>query len=166
MTKTNKNELWHTFVYNFYSSEMNKLKITYTFMLDSFSSLLRQMDLAERMYMQDSKTSSVYLPNTDIIEGKDEWVIVSEIPGVKKEDISISFEDSMLKIEAKKELLKKNSKDNDKLSEIQFGTYKRKFKLAPDVDSSKIEASYENGVLELTIPKKKEKAKQFEIKIK
>jgi hypothetical protein len=60
-------------------------------MLDSLSSLLRQMDLAERMYMQDSKTSFVYLPNTDIVEGKDEWIIISEIPGVKKEDISISF---------------------------------------------------------------------------
>ena len=109
-------------------------------MLDSFSTLLRQMDLAERMYMQDSKTSSVYLPNTDIIEGKDEWIIISEIPGVKKEDISISFEDSMLKIEAKKELIKKQSKENEKLSEIQFGTYKRKFKLTPDVNGSKIEA--------------------------
>ena len=135
-------------------------------MLDSFSTLLRQMDLAERMYMQDSKTSSVYLPNTDIIEGKDDWIIISEIPGVKKEDISISFEDSMLKIEAKKELIQKQSKENEKLSEIQFGTYKRKFKLTPDVNGSKIEASYENGVLELTIPKKKENAKQFEIKIK
>jgi HSP20 family protein len=145
---------------------MNKIKINHIIMLDSFSSLLRQMDLAERMYMQDSKTSTVYLPNTDIVEGKDEWIIISEIPGVKKEDISISFEDSMLKLEAKKELIKKQSKDGDKLSEIQFGSYKRTFKLASDVDSSKIEASYENGVLELTIPKKKEKAKQFEIKIK
>jgi len=135
-------------------------------MLDSLSSLLRQMDLAERMYMQDSKTSFVYLPNTDIVEGKDEWIIISEIPGVKKEDISISFEDSMLKLEAKKELVKKDSTDTDKFSEIPFGTYKRTFKLASDVDSSKIEASYENGVLELTIPKKKEKIKQFEIKIK
>ena len=58
------------------------------------------------------------------------------------------------------------SKDKRNLSEITTGVYERKFKLASDVDSGKIEASYENGVLELIIPKKKEKPKEIEIKIK
>ncbi len=134
-------------------------------MLDSISSLLRQMDLAERMYMQDSKGSYLYIPATDIAESDDAWYIMSEIPGVKKEDISISFESSILKIRAKREL-NKASKDKEHLSEIRTGIYERKFKLASGVDSSKIEASYENGVLELKIPKIKEKSKEIEIKIK
>jgi HSP20 family protein len=134
-------------------------------MLDSFSSLLRQMDLAERMYMQDSKSSYSYIPTTDIAESEDAWYIMSEIPGVKKEDISISFESSILKIHAKREL-KKTSKDKEHLSEIKNGVYERKFKLASGVDSDNIEASYENGVLELKIPKMKEKTKEIEIKIK
>lgn len=133
-------------------------------MLDSFSSLLRQMDLAERMYMQEK--DPVFIPHTNIIEGKEEWIITSEIPGVKKEDISISFEKAMLKIQAKKEFRRNTSMDNEKLAEIQTGSYERKFKLASDIDTEKIEASYENGVLELVIPKKKEKTKQIEIKIK
>lgn len=133
-------------------------------MLDSLSTLLSQMDLAERMYMQEK--SLKFIPSTDIIEGENEWIILSEIPGVKKEDISISFENSMLKIQAKKEFKKKSSIKDENLKEIQTGLYERKFKLAPDIDSNKIEASYENGVLELTIPKKKEKSKQIEIKIK
>ena len=133
-------------------------------MLDAFSSILRQMDLAERMHHNHSLGSQNYIPLTDIIEGENEWIIYSEMPGVKKEDISITFEDSHLKIEAKKELRhKSNNLTNE---EIYHGIYQRKFKLNKDVDSTKIDASYENGVLELRIPKKKEKQKLIEVKIK
>ena len=132
-------------------------------MLDTFTSLLRQMDLAERMYLNQNLESHTYLPSTDIIEKENEWVILSEIPGVKNEDISITFEDSYLKIEAKKELRYKSKKYS---SEDHQDKYERKFKLNRDVDSTNIDASYENGVLELRIPKKKEKHKLIEVKIK
>ena len=124
-------------------------------MLDTFSTLLRQMDLAERMYLKNNIDSQYYVPLTDIIEEENQWIIYSEIPGVKKEDISISFEDSHLKIEAKKELKYKNKKHSNE--ETYQGKYQRKFKLNRDVDSKNIEATYENGVLELKIPKIKEK---------
>lgn len=133
-------------------------------MLDTFSSILRQMDLAERMHRNHSIGSQHYIPLTDIIEGENEWIIYSEMPGVKKEDISITFEDSHLKIEGKKEL--RHNSDNYTNEEVHNGFYQRKFKLSRDVDSTKIDASYENGVLELRIPKKKEKQKLIEIKIK
>lgn len=135
-------------------------------MYDTLSTLLRHMDLAERMYMHDGKPEYSFIPKTNILEGDKEWIITSEIPGVRKEDISISFEDSILKLRAKKELKNSISKDKKNLSEITTGVYERKFKLASDVDSGKIDASYENGVLELVIPKKKEKPKEIEIKIK
>ena len=134
-------------------------------MLDSFSNLLRQLDLAERMYVQESNSSS-YIPNTDIIECEDEWYIISEIPGVKKEDISISFENSMLNLQAKKEMKVNSENGNKKIIEIKTGSYERKFKLGSDIDGNKIEATYEHGILELKIPKKREKQKQIEIKIK
>jgi HSP20 family protein len=124
------------------------------------------MDLAERMYMQDFKSYEKYIPSTDIFEDDKEWIIRSEIPGVKKEDISISFEDSVLKIEAKKEMKTKVETEKEYLSEIKSGKYERKFKLANGIDSENIEATYENGVLELKVPKKQEKEKQIEIKIK
>jgi HSP20 family protein len=133
-------------------------------MLDTFSTLLRQMDLAERMYLKNNIDSQYYVPLTDIIEEENQWIIYSEIPGVKKEDISISFEDSHLKIEAKKELKYKNKKHSNE--ETYQGKYQRKFKLNRDVDSKNIEATYENGVLELKIPKIKEKPKLIEVKIK
>jgi HSP20 family protein len=133
-------------------------------MLDTFSTLLRQIDLAERMYLNNNIDSQYYVPLTDIIEEENQWIIYSEIPGVKKEDISISFENSHLKIEAKKELKYKNKKHSNE--ETYQGKYQRKFKLNRDVDSKNIEATYENGVLELKIPKIKEKPKLIEVKIK
>lgn len=135
-------------------------------MYDTLSTLLRHMDMAERMYTHDGNTEYSFIPKTNILEGEKEWVISSEIPGVKKEDISISFEDSILKLRAKKELKSSTTKNRKNLSEITTGIYERKFKLASDIDRDKIEASYENGVLELVIPKKKEKLKEIEIKIK
>jgi len=133
-------------------------------MLETFSSILRQMDLADRMYHNYNLESNRFIPLTDIAEDDNEWVIYSELPGVKKEDISITFEDSHLKIEAKKELKYKSKKYAKE--EIYDGTFQRRFRLGRDVDSTKIDASYENGVLELRIPKKKEKPKQIEVKIK
>jgi HSP20 family protein len=133
-------------------------------MLDTFSTLLRQIDLTERMYLNNNIDSQYYVPLTDIIEEENQWIIYSEIPGVKKEDISISFENSHLKIEAKKELKYKNKKHSNE--ETYQGKYQRKFKLNRDVDSKNIEATYENGVLELKIPKMKEKPKLIEVKIK
>jgi HSP20 family protein len=133
-------------------------------MLDTFSTLLRQIDLAERMYLNNNIDSQYYVPLTDIIEEENQWIIYSEIPGVKKEDISISFENSHLKIEAKKELKYKNKKHSNE--ETYQGKYQRKFKLNRDVDSKNIEATYENGVLELKILKIKEKPKLIEVKIK
>jgi HSP20 family protein len=116
------------------------------------------------MYLNNNIDSQYYVPLTDIIEEENQWIIYSEIPGVKKEDISISFENSHLKIEAKKELKYKNKKHSNE--ETYQGKYQRKFKLNRDVDSKNIEATYENGVLELKIPKIKEKPKLIEVKIK
>ena len=95
-----------------------------------------------------------------------EWYIISEIPGVKKEDISISFENSMLNLQAKKEMKVNSENGTKKIIEIKTGSYERKFKLGSDIDGNKIEATYEHGILELKIPKKREKQKQIEIKIK
>ncbi len=101
---------------------------------------------------------------SNIIETEDEIKIICEIPGVKKEDIRISIYDDNLEISVRKkeEKLKEGAKYLAK--EIKYGEFRRKIKLPTKVDAEKAKASYNNGILEITLPKL-EKIKGFEIKI-
>jgi HSP20 family protein len=101
----------------------------------------------------------------DIEEHNGVFHIVAEVPGVKKEDINISVENNVLKISAQSDSEKKKDSKGYKYYERRSGKYERSFKLEDDLDSSKINATYENGLLKLEIPiKEKAKARQIPIK--
>ena len=88
-----------------------------------------------------------------------------DLPGVKKEDIEISVNDSILTVAGERKLEKKEEKGNYTRIESFFGRFERSFKLPPDADAENIEAKYENGVLKLFIPRKtKPEGKKIEIK--
>ena len=91
----------------------------------------------------------------DVSEDDKAFLVHAEIPGVKKEDIKVSIEGNQVAISAeiKKE---KEIKDGEKVlrSERYFGQVARAFSLAQDVDDASAEASYKDGVLVLTLPKR------------
>ncbi len=90
----------------------------------------------------------------DVTENDNTYTVHADIPGVKKEDIKVSVEGNQISIsaEAKRE---KDVKKNDKLvhSERYYGSVSRSFSLAHDVDEKGAVAKYNDGVLELTLPK-------------
>ena len=88
-----------------------------------------------------------------------------DLPGVKKENIEISVNDSILTIAGERKLEKKEEKENYTRIESFFGRFERSFKLPQDASDQNIEAKYENGVLNLFIPRKtKPEGKKIEIK--
>ena len=91
----------------------------------------------------------------DVKESNGDYKIKAEIPGVKKDDIHVSIEGNRVSIsaEVKKE---KEVKEGEKVirSERSYGMASRSFSLADEVDQSKVQAKYADGVLELTLPKK------------
>jgi HSP20 family protein len=91
----------------------------------------------------------------DVKEDDKAYTVHAEIPGVKKEDISISIDGNQVSIsaEVRKE---KEEKQGEKVlrSERYYGRVSRAFSLGQDVDQERAQAKYENGVLELTLPKK------------
>ncbi len=102
----------------------------------------------------------------DVKEDEKAYTVHAEIPGVKKEDIHVSIEGNQVSIsaEVKKE---KEVKDGEKVlrSERYYGKVSRSFTLGNDVDEATSQARYDNGVLELTLPKKAlSKAKRLEIR--
>lgn len=91
----------------------------------------------------------------DVAEADKAYTVKAEIPGVKKEDIQVSIEGNQVSISAEVKQ-EKEEKEGKKLvrSERYYGRQYRSFSLAHDIDESKAEAEYKDGVLQLTLPKK------------
>ena len=107
-------------------------------------------DELNEMFGKKSKKYSKL--RSDILEGKDEYIILTDIPGVNKEDIILSFDNKTLTIEVKES----DEKENDlifRLNERRRLFSPKKIYIEKEVDASNIKASYENGVLKITINK-------------
>lgn len=106
-------------------------------------------------------------PLTDIYEDDDNFKLKIDLPGVKKEDVKISYVDGQLSIsgERKQEDENKNSKYHR--IERTYGKYYRTFTLPAKIKEDQIEAQFKDGQLVINIPKSEEaKPKQLEIKVK
>ena len=91
----------------------------------------------------------------DVTEDDQQYVVRAEIPGVKKDEIQVEIDGNQIAIgaEVKREA---DARDGDRVlrQERYFGKVQRTFALSQDVDEARAVAKYENGVLELTLPKK------------
>jgi HSP20 family protein len=91
----------------------------------------------------------------DVKEDDSAYTVHADIPGVKKEDIHVSIEGNQVSISAETRVEKEEKKGEKVLrSERYVGKVARSFTLAHDVDEAKAQARYNDGVLELTLPKK------------
>jgi len=105
-------------------------------------------------------------PNVDIYEKDDKYVIKAEVPGLKKEDIKIDLKDNVLTISGEKKYEDINEKDNYIRVERSYGKFTRRFNVPDNVNPDSVIADYKNGVLNLTLPKKKESLpKQIDVKV-
>lgn len=91
----------------------------------------------------------------DLKEADGKYVVNAEIPGVNKDDIHVTIEGNHVSISAEIKH-EKETKEGERLiwAERSYGMASRSFTLAEEVDQSKVQAKYSNGVLELTLPKK------------
>jgi len=91
-------------------------------------------------------------PIVDIFETDDEYFLSVQMPGVKKDDIKIKLDDGSLVLMGRIEY---DSTLNRKyiLKEAEIGNYYRKFKISDSIDAEKVDANFENGVLEVKLPK-------------
>jgi HSP20 family protein len=96
------------------------------------------------------------VPAVNIIESKDEFSIEVAAPGLDKKDFEIDFHNNVLSISCRKEM--KNEQKDEKIMrrEFSYSSFKRSFSLPEGADSEKIKATYKEGVLRVSIPKKEE----------
>lgn len=100
-----------------------------------------------------SSAEAVWAPAIDVSEKEKKFVVKVELPGVKEEDINISVAGHTLTIEGEKETESEVKRKGYYYSETSYGSFSRSLTIPSTVDASKIEASYDKGVLEIDLPK-------------
>ena len=99
--------------------------------------------------------AAVLRAKVDIAEKNGAYLVTAELPGVKKEDIRLSIDGPQVTLEAEVKREKEANKDERVLhSERVYGKVTRSFTLPQEIDEAKAQAKFQDGVLELTLPKK------------
>lgn len=130
----------------------------------------REMDriwdsFVEERPRRKGEEAAELLPFLDFSETKNDLVVKAELPGIDPKDIDISLSEGVLTIKGEKKQEKEEKEENYHIIERSYGAFTRSVRLPRDVQSEKINASYKNGILKVTLPKSEE-AKKKEIKIK
>ena len=128
--------------------------------------------LFDRFFSRDLLDSDEFIqpsqwsPAVDISENKDEFVVSAELPGMGKDDIQVTFVDGSLKIEGERRGQKEEKNVNYHRVERVHGKFCRSFQLPTAVQSNKISADFNDGILTIRLPKAEEaKPKAIEVKI-
>ena len=101
----------------------------------------------------------------DVSEDESNVIVKADLPGLKKEEIKISLEDNILTIRGERKAEEEKKDRNYHRIERSYGTFERSMDLDVAVDESKIKATYQDGVLEIVLPRKeKTHSRQIEIK--
>jgi HSP20 family protein len=111
------------------------------------------------------ETDKSWYPAVDILNEKESVVLNIELPGLKKEDISVKIEDRVLTIEGERKIDNEKTRENYYRRERTYGSFKRSFNLSDDVLIDDVDASFKDGILKLTLKKDntKEELKQITI---
>ncbi len=117
--------------------------------------------------ISDSGSLTRWTPATDIVEQDNEYIVRMEVPGVDKNNVKITVMNNVLSVEGERKVEEEKNDKNFHRVERAYGSFYRSFTLPSTVLNNKIEASYLDGVLSITIPKAEEaKPKEIEVKIK
>lgn len=101
-----------------------------------------------------------FVPGIDISETDNQFQITAELPGMSKEDIDISLDNGRLSISGERKFEKEEEGKKFHRVETRYGSFNRSFQLPDNVDEESIQATYENGLLNISIEKAEDKVKK------
>jgi len=94
-----------------------------------------------------------WAPAVDISERKDAYLVAVELPGMKADDLEITFEDGLLTIQGERRFAHDSAEEKMHRTERYYGAFRRSITLPSHVEADKIEASVQDGVLQVLVPK-------------
>jgi HSP20 family protein len=105
---------------------------------------------------QGQSGERMWAPALDISERKDAYVVTVEVPGIKAEDLDITLEDGLLTIQGERRFTQESTEQQFHRVERRYGSFRRSITLPAQVQAEQIEASFEDGVLQVIVPKAEE----------
>jgi HSP20 family protein len=125
-------------------------------------------DISERFFGDvgsSGMANVVFAPPFDVIDCANEVLLRADLPGLEQKDIQIEVQDGTLVLRGERKDEHQEHNDNYRLSERWEGSFMRTLPLPPGIDLAKIQAKFNNGVLEVHMPKKPEAApRKIEVK--
>ena len=115
--------------------------------------IARLFDLGWGREADAASVGSDWLPAVDIVEEDARFVLYADLPGIRPEEVEITFENGVLSLSGSRPALEENAQANYHRVERSRGTFLRRFTLPDTVDGEGIQAHASNGVLEVIIPK-------------
>jgi len=106
-----------------------------------------------------------WVPPVDVAETQDRFVITTELPGLRSDDVEISVENPVLRIQGERRFYEQKGEDDFHRIERRFGSFARSITLPSTADPDGIQASFDAGVLTIEVPKKDE-AKPRKIQVR
>ena len=111
--------------------------------------------------------NAVWSPLSDIYEDKENYVLTLDLPGIKKDNVKISYVDGQLNISGERKQEKESKDGTYHRVERSYGKYFRSFSLPKEIKNDKIDAEFKDGQLTIIVPKAEEvKPKEIDIKVK
>jgi len=137
---------------------------------DGFLSLFPGTDVFDGFF-NDLELPDVFgeegmlVPAFDISETEKEYMITGEIPGIDAKELDITLLDGILTVKGEKKMEKEDKDENYHRVERHYGSFQRNFRIPEKVKTDKLNATYKDGVLKLTLPKTEaSEAKKIEVK--
>ena len=110
-------------------------------------------------------TAAAWAPALDISERKDAYLVTVELPGVEADDLQVTLEDGLLTIQGERHFAHDSSEQQFHRIERRYGAFRRSITLPAQVQAEQIEASCDNGVLQVVVPKMEEaKPKRVQVR--
>src|SRR5215510_1211602 len=113
---------------------------------------------------KEQLAAGTFVPAVDVYEDEHNLVLKMEVPGVNEEDLKVSLENNTLTVSGERKFEKEEKEENFHRIERRYGSFTRTFRLPSTVDSEKVDAGYDKGILKITLAKKAE-AKPRQIKV-
>jgi len=112
-------------------------------------------------------TETQISPRLNVEENDNAWTITAELPGVDKNDVKVNYQDNVLTISGEKKFEKEDKDKNYHRVERSYGKFSRSLNINSAILTDKIDASYKDGVLTISLPKAEEaKPKLIDVKVK
>jgi HSP20 family protein len=132
--------------------------------MDPFRDLRTIEDEFDRL-MGRAWSRDTWMPALDVRESADRYEVTVDLPGLDPKDVNVTFEDGMLTISGKRQFQEEDRGDTWHRIERGFGSFARSIRLPQTADTEKIEASFDKGVLKVSVPKT-EQAKPRTIEVR